>query len=117
MKAASIHEDAGLIPGLWSRSLGLGSGVAVSCGVGHRHSLNPAKLWLWHRMAAAALILPLAWELPYATGGVLKGKKQKGKKLLLNSSPLLSSSFLFSAYIYSVNPGAGAMLERDNERF
>ena len=25
-------------------------------------------MWLWHRLAAAAPIQPLAWELPYATG-------------------------------------------------
>ena len=46
----------------------------MSCGVGHRHGLDPALLWLWHRPAAAALIRPLAWEPPYATGVAL-GKK------------------------------------------
>ena len=35
-------------------------------------SLDPALLWLWHRQAAAALIQPLAWEAPYATGEALK---------------------------------------------
>ena len=29
-------------------------------------------LWLWCRLAAAAVIRPLAWELPYATGVALK---------------------------------------------
>ena len=29
-------------------------------------SLNLALLWLWYRPEAAALIQPLAWELPYA---------------------------------------------------
>ena len=29
-------------------------------------------LWLWHRSAAVAPIRPLAWELPYAMGIVLK---------------------------------------------
>ena len=29
-------------------------------------------LWLWQRLAAAALIRPLAWELPCATGAALK---------------------------------------------
>ena len=39
----SIHEEAGLIPGLtqWVKS-----GVAVSCGVGNRHGSNPALIWL-----------------------------------------------------------------------
>jgi len=27
-----------------------------------------SKLWLWHRLAAAIPIRPLAWELPYAAG-------------------------------------------------
>ena len=34
-------------------------------------------LWLWHRLAAAALIRPLAQELPYAVGVALKRKKKK----------------------------------------
>ena len=38
----------------------------MSYGVGHRRSLDPALLWLWHRLVDAALIQPLAWELPYA---------------------------------------------------
>ena len=33
-------------------------------------------LWLWCRLPAAALIRPLAWELPYATGAALKEKKK-----------------------------------------
>ena len=33
-----------------------------------------ALLWLWHRPAAAALIRPPAWELPYATGAAGKMK-------------------------------------------
>ena len=58
-----------------------GSGVAVSCGVGHRHSTDPVLLWLWCRPAVVALIRPLAWELPYALGAALKhGEKKKEKK-------------------------------------
>ena len=34
-------------------------------------------LWLWRRLAAAALIQPLAWELPYAMAVALKKKKKK----------------------------------------
>ena len=34
-------------------------------------------LWLGWRPAAAALIQPLAWELPYAGGVTLKKKKKK----------------------------------------
>ena len=35
-----------------------------------------ALLWLWSRPAATALIGPLAWELPYATGAALKRQKK-----------------------------------------
>ena len=52
----------------------------MSCGVGHRQSLDPALLWLWHRPAAAAPIGPLAWESPYAVGVALKSKKKKKKQ-------------------------------------
>ena len=44
----------------------------MSCGVGRRHGLDPMFLWLWHRLAAAAPIQPLAWELLYAAGVALK---------------------------------------------
>ena len=67
------HEGVGSIPGLvqWVRN------PALSFGVGHRCSSDLALLWLWCRPAAAALIRPLAWELPYATGMVLKRPKKK----------------------------------------
>ena len=52
----SIHEFVGSIPGLapWVTDLAL--------------------LWLGCRPAAAALIGPLAWELPCATRAALKTK-------------------------------------------
>ena len=39
---------------------------------------------LWLRAAAVALVPPLAWELPHATGAALKiqKKKKKRKKVL-----------------------------------
>ena len=54
---ARNHKGVGLIPGLaqWVKDLAL--------------------LWLWFRLAAAAPIRPLAWELPYAAGVALKRKK------------------------------------------
>ena len=35
---------------------------------------------LWGRLVATALILPLAWEPPYAMAAALKSKKKKKKK-------------------------------------
>ena len=49
----------------------------MSYGVGRRHGLDPALLWLWCRPAAIALIGPLVWEPPYAAGVALKKKNQK----------------------------------------
>ena len=46
----------------------------MSCGVGPRHGLDPALLWLCYRLAAVAAIGPLAWEPPYATRVALKSK-------------------------------------------
>ena len=70
---------------MWVRTLvllsGSGSGIAVSCGVGHRFGLDPAFLWLWCRPTAVAPIGLLAWELPYAMGAALK-KKEKKKRII-----------------------------------
>ena len=67
------HEVAGSIPALaqWVKV----PAFAVSCGVGHRRGSDPALLWVWRRLAAAAPIRPPAWEPPYATGTALKSKK------------------------------------------
>ena len=50
----------------------------MSCGVVHRHGLDPTLLWLWWRLAAIALIGPLAWESPYTESMALKIKKEVG---------------------------------------
>ena len=51
----------------------------MSCGVGHRHNLDPTLLWLWYRPTAAALIQLLVWETLHALGAALKIKKKKKK--------------------------------------
>ena len=68
------HEDMGSIPGLaqWVK----GSSVAGNCGVGHKCGSDVALLWLCHRLAAAALMQPLAQELPYALGAALKRREK-----------------------------------------
>ena len=43
--------------------------------------LRSGIAWHWSRLAAVALIAPLAWEPPYAMGMALKGKKTKKKKV------------------------------------
>ena len=70
MNPTSIHEDADSIPELaqWVK----GSGIAMSCEVGLRCGSHPKIRWLWCRRTAAALIQPLAWELPYAARAALK---------------------------------------------
>ena len=51
----------------------------MSCSAGHRCSSDPVLLWLWCRLAAAALIQLLAWKFPYAAGVALKKAKNKNK--------------------------------------
>ena len=91
------HEVGGSIPGLaqWVKD----SGVAVSCGVGHRCGLDLTLLWLWCRPAATAPFQPLAWEPPYAMGsGLRKGKKKKKKK----NKQLLSCFACQSEFSFSI---------------
>ena len=61
MNPTGNHEVAG-----WPLSVGYGSRIAVSCGVGCRRCSD-----------AVALIGPLGWEPLYAMGTALKKSKKK----------------------------------------
>ena len=63
----SLREDSGSI---LASLTGLRICVATSC----RHR----SLWCW--LAAAAPMLSLVWELPYAPGAALKRKKEKRRE-------------------------------------
>ena len=52
----------------------------MSCGVGCRHSLDLALLWLWNRLATVAPIGALAWEPSCAVGVALKKHKERRKE-------------------------------------
>ena len=77
----------------------------MSCSVGFRWSLDPALLWLLCRLAATALIGPLAWEPPYATGAALKSQNAKSlTSTLLHYAPenyifLTFSQLLFTCFL------------------
>ena len=71
----SIHEDAGLIPGLdqWVKD-------AVCLELWCRLGQDPALLRRWCGPAATTPIQPLAWEPPYAEGAVLKRQTKQNKQ-------------------------------------
>ena len=52
----------------------------MSSGVSHSCDLDLPLLWLWYTLASAAVIWPLAWELPYVIGTALKRQKKKKQK-------------------------------------
>ena len=76
----AAHEDVGSICGLiqWVK----GSGIATSCGVGHRCGLDPELLRLWCTLAAVAPTRPLSrLGTSICRGcGPKKAKKKKKRK-------------------------------------
>ena len=55
----------------------------MSCGVGHRCSLDPTLPWLWHRPVATAPSGPLASEPTHAVGLALEKTKRQKKMFIL----------------------------------
>ena len=67
----------------------------MNCGVDRRSNSNLVLLCLWRRLAGAAPIRPLTWELPYAVG--VAPKKTTTKNDLRSSGDeekLLSKAIL-----------------------
>ena len=67
----SIDKVSCLIPGFaqWVKDLALPGHI-------HKGGSVLALLWLWCRLAAVALIQPLAWEFPYAARAALRRRKK-----------------------------------------
>ena len=74
---------------MWVQRLALLSGLRIwhchKLWLGHRCSSDLVLLWLWCR-PAAALIQPLAQELPYAISAAMKREKKKKKNVIAKKS-------------------------------
>ena len=66
----------------------------MSCDIDHRHSLDPALLWLWRRLATAAPIGPLAWEPQMLWMWPSREKSQKKKKQDSMQAQILCLAFM-----------------------
>ena len=72
----------------------------MSCGVGCKHGLDLTLLWLWHSPVATALIRPLAWEPPCATGAALeKAKRHTHTHIKVTLIILIFSTFIVTPII------------------
>ena len=77
----------------WVQSLASLSGLRIQC----CHEL-------WRRLAAVALILPLAWKSPYAVGAALKSKKKRDSlvaSMLLQKALFCPFLWLSSILLYT----------------
>ena len=90
----SIQEDAGSTPGLawWVK----GSGIARSCGVGHRLRLDPVLLWLWHGPATTAPIVTptLGTSICHRSSPKKPKKKKKGPECGAGEGSLAACSLI-----------------------
>ena len=82
----------------WPHLASQGSGVAVSCGVGHRGSLDPSLLWLWCRPAAATLDLTPSLGTSICHGYDPKKQKKKKKYSIFPTTPHSIKSLNGSVY-------------------
>ena len=98
-----------------TRVQSLASLIAVSYGVGQGRGSDPALLWLWGRPAATALIRPLAWETPSATGAALeKAKRQNKQKRNLEACfKIFSRIFICLNVLWSIIFDLSEVLTRD----
>ena len=78
----------------------------MSSGVGRKSGSD--LLWLWHRLAAVALIRPLAWELPHATRAALK--REEKAPLIAKLSPAASTGL--NLYAHSLPESSSHPLPR-----
>ena len=88
----------------------------MSCCVGPKCSSDPVLLWLWHTPEAAALILSLAWERPYATGVALKDEKlslrAKGLYAIIQNYVTLEDFTIYKSYLISVSGDGKSSFDR-----
>ena len=69
------------------------------------------RLWLWRRLAAAALIQRQAWGFPHATGTALKKGKTHTKKTLNSDTIYLERVLRAQVMVQSYKKTASALIQ------